>query len=106
MRPAKDADRRLGRVMIPRSGVRGGGMSGGAGRMADRRDTAPLQRFQWVLHCGAQTSCGGRVMKRIVLLAVIASAATGTLVAAQLYRWVDEKGNVEYRDTPPPKDAK
>ena len=45
-------------------------------------------------------------MKRIVLLAVIASAATGSLVAAQLYRWVDEKGNVEYRDTPPPKDAK
>ena len=28
------------------------------------------------------------------------------LSAAQLYRWVDEKGNVEYRDTPPPASAK
>ena len=28
------------------------------------------------------------------------------LAAAQLYRWVDSKGNVEYRDTPPPQDAK
>jgi hypothetical protein len=26
--------------------------------------------------------------------------------AAQLYRWVDEKGNVEWRDTPPPANAK
>jgi hypothetical protein len=26
--------------------------------------------------------------------------------AAQLYRWVDEKGNVEWRDTPPPPHAK
>jgi len=44
-------------------------------------------------------------MKRI-LLAVFLSAAAGAVAAAQLYRWVDEKGNVEYRDTPPPKDAK
>ena len=44
-------------------------------------------------------------MKRIVLIATLA-AATGSLVAAQLYRWVDDKGNVEYRDTPPPKHAK
>ncbi|MGQ0751922.1 MAG: glutaredoxin domain-containing protein [Betaproteobacteria bacterium] len=28
------------------------------------------------------------------------------LHAAQLYRWVDEKGNVEWRDTPPPATAK
>jgi hypothetical protein len=28
------------------------------------------------------------------------------LGAAQLYRWVDEKGNVEWRDTPPPATAK
>lgn len=33
-------------------------------------------------------------------------AATATLFAAQLYRWVDEKGNVEWRDTPPPPTAK
>jgi glutaredoxin len=44
-------------------------------------------------------------MKRIIL-GVLMLAATGTLVAAQLYRWVDEKGNVEYRDTPPPPSAK
>jgi glutaredoxin len=44
-------------------------------------------------------------MKRIIL-GVFMLAATGTLVAAQLYRWVDEKGNVEYRDTPPPASAK
>jgi glutaredoxin len=28
------------------------------------------------------------------------------LGAAQLYRWVDDKGNVEWRDTPPPANAK
>ena len=44
-------------------------------------------------------------MKRI-MLGVLILAATGTLVAADLYRWVDEKGNVEYRDTPPPSSAK
>ena len=44
-------------------------------------------------------------MKRIIL-GVFLLAASGTLVAAQLYRWVDEKGNVEYRDTPPPSTAK
>ena len=44
-------------------------------------------------------------MKRIIL-GVLILAATGTLVAADLYRWVDEKGNVEYRDTPPPSSAK
>jgi glutaredoxin len=44
-------------------------------------------------------------MKRI-LLGMFMLAATGTLVAAELYRWEDEKGNVEYRDTPPPASAK
>lgn len=44
-------------------------------------------------------------MRRIIFGLFILAAA-GTLVAAQLYRWVDEKGKVEYRDTPPPKDAK
>jgi glutaredoxin len=44
-------------------------------------------------------------MKRIIL-GIFMLAATGTLVAAQLYRWVDEKGNVEYRATPPPSSAK
>jgi len=44
-------------------------------------------------------------MKQIIL-GVFILAATGTLVAAQLYRWVDENGKVEYRDTPPPSSAK
>jgi hypothetical protein len=41
-----------------------------------------------------------------IILGFLILAATSMLVAAQLYRWVDEKGNVEYRDTPPPKGAK
>jgi glutaredoxin len=45
-------------------------------------------------------------MKRTVVLGVLLSAACGALFAAQLYRWVDEKGNVEWRDTPPPASAK
>jgi glutaredoxin len=44
-------------------------------------------------------------MKRMVF-GLFLLAATNLLAAAQLYRWVDDKGNVEYRDTPPPKDAK
>ncbi|HEY7744485.1 MAG TPA: glutaredoxin family protein [Burkholderiales bacterium] len=39
-------------------------------------------------------------------LAVALLAAGPALLAAQVYRWVDEKGNVEYRDTPPPASAK
>src|SRR4051812_42553319 len=42
---------------------------------------------------------------RIQLLLVLAFAVTHAS-AAQLYRWEDEKGNVEYRDTPPPANAK
>lgn len=44
-------------------------------------------------------------MKRLIFIFLL-PLATGALGAAQLYRWVDEKGNVEYRDTPPPKSAK
>jgi glutaredoxin len=44
-------------------------------------------------------------MRRIVL-GMVLLAASGAVLAAQLYRWVDEKGNVEYRDTPPPATAK
>jgi hypothetical protein len=44
-------------------------------------------------------------MKQLVFIFLLPLAA-GALGAAQLYRWVDEKGNVEYRDTPPPKSAK
>jgi glutaredoxin len=44
-------------------------------------------------------------MRRIVL-GMVLLAASGAVLAAQLYRWVDEQGNVEYRDTPPPASAK
>ncbi|MGH8620874.1 MAG: DUF4124 domain-containing protein, partial [Burkholderiales bacterium] len=44
-------------------------------------------------------------MRRIVL-GMVLLAANGIVLAAQLYRWVDEKGNVEYRDTPPPVSAR
>ena len=44
-------------------------------------------------------------MKRMAML-VILLAASSTVLAAQLYRWVDERGNVEWRDTPPPPSAK
>lgn len=42
--------------------------------------------------------------KPIVLLAVLVFAVPAQ--AAQLYRWVDDKGRVEWRDTPPPAIAK
>ena len=44
-------------------------------------------------------------MKRLIFVIQL-PLATGAFGAAQLYRWVDEKGNVEYRDTPPPQSAK
>jgi len=45
-------------------------------------------------------------MKTIIVTAVALVLAAGPLSAAQLYRWVDEKGAVEWRDTPPPSTAK
>ena len=42
--------------------------------------------------------------KMTVLLAVLVFAVPAQ--AAQLYRWVDDKGRVEWRDTPPPATAK
>jgi hypothetical protein len=44
-------------------------------------------------------------MKQFILV-ILSLAMTGAPLAAQLYRWVDDKGNVEYRDTPPPQNAK
>lgn len=43
---------------------------------------------------------------RTIIYAAVAMILAGPLYAAQLYRWVDEKGNVEWRDTPPPTTAK
>jgi len=45
-------------------------------------------------------------MKRIAILFSAAILLATSAGAAQLYRWVDEKGNVEWRDTPPPANAK
>ena len=45
-------------------------------------------------------------MKRILSTAVALALIAGPLGAAQLYRWVDDKGHVEWRDTPPPAHAK
>lgn len=44
-------------------------------------------------------------MKKITLGIVMLLISTA-LTAAQLYRWVDEQGRVEWRDTPPPSSAK
>ena len=44
-------------------------------------------------------------MKLAILILTLSVSATW-LQAAQLYRWVDEKGRVEWRDTPPPDSAK
>lgn len=45
-------------------------------------------------------------MKNIMFFVAMLIVATASANAAQLYRWVDDKGNVEWRDTPPPPTAK
>ena len=45
-------------------------------------------------------------MKVSAIAAVLTLALTGAAAAAQLYRWVDDKGRVEWRDTPPPAEAR
>ena len=45
-------------------------------------------------------------MKKLVVLTLAFAIFSAPLAAAQLYRWVDDKGNVEWRDTPPPSSAK
>lgn len=45
-------------------------------------------------------------MKKITILTVALAVLAAPASAAQLYRWVDERGNVEWRDTPPPPNAK
>src|SRR5690242_20010513 len=45
-------------------------------------------------------------MKKTAILICALSVLATPLYAAQLYRWIDEKGNVEWRDTPPPATAK
>ena len=45
-------------------------------------------------------------MKRALIGICALTVISGAVIAAQLYRWVDENGKVEYRDTPPPSSAK
>jgi glutaredoxin len=45
-------------------------------------------------------------MKRALIGMCTLAVVSGAVVAAELYRWVDENGKVEYRDTPPPQSAK
>lgn len=45
-------------------------------------------------------------MKRTLVLHFALWILVAPVGAAQLYRWVDEKGNVEWRDTPPPPSAR
>jgi len=45
-------------------------------------------------------------MKTTLILHLALWLLAAPLGAAQLYRWVDEKGNVEWRDTPPPSTAR
>jgi glutaredoxin len=45
-------------------------------------------------------------MKSPLLLTLVLALTPILATAAQLYRWVDEKGNIEWRDTPPPPNAK
>ena len=45
-------------------------------------------------------------MIKTSLLALAVALSAAPLGAAQLYRWVDETGRVEWRDTAPPPDAK
>lgn len=46
--------------------------------------------------------------RTVILLVALTSALISAIPAqaAQLYRWVDDKGRVEWRDTPPPANAK
>jgi glutaredoxin len=43
---------------------------------------------------------------KFILLALALAVTAAPVGAAQLYRWVDENGRVEWRDTPPPANAK
>jgi len=45
-------------------------------------------------------------LKNLALAALTLALAAGPLAAAQLYRWTDDSGNVEWRDTPPPAEAR
>jgi glutaredoxin len=45
-------------------------------------------------------------MKTTFAMLLVLALGAQALGAAQLYRWVDERGRVEWRDTPPPPSAR
>lgn len=45
-------------------------------------------------------------MNKVMAVTILFSLLTVPAYAAQLYRWVDDAGRVEWRDTPPPTTAK
>lgn len=45
-------------------------------------------------------------MNKVVTVTMMISILAAPASAAQLYRWVDDSGRVEWRDTPPPPNAK
>src|ERR1700682_6597993 len=59
-----------------------------------------------MLESAAVRSLKAHTMVRPYVLALAVAVIAAPLSAAQLYRWVDDKGNVEWRDTPPPATAK
>src|SRR5262245_24004289 len=67
--------------------------------------STPLQHPRWSATLQRMDSSGRNRMK-LFMSVILSLAVTGVPLAAQLYRWVDDKGNVEYRDTPPPQNAK
>jgi hypothetical protein len=45
-------------------------------------------------------------MNKVMVVIIMFSLSAMPALAAQLYRWVDDAGRVEWRDTPPPPTAK
>jgi hypothetical protein len=58
-----------------------------------------------VNHCHSNLTTRDNIMKILQHFLWVILFATISSNAAQLYRWVDAKGNVEWRDTPPPASA-
>ncbi|MFO1430119.1 MAG: DUF4124 domain-containing protein [Candidatus Competibacteraceae bacterium] len=45
------------------------------------------------------------MLKRIVLALLLPVCSVSAYAGGAVYKWVDEQGNVQYRDTPPPAGA-
>ena len=73
---------------------------------ASRRSTRCCATVVWWSTREPDTRDAELPMKNPALLALVFALTPMLVAGAQLYRWVDEKGNVEWRDTPPPPNAK